>query len=142
MCSSDLPSFFFFNDTATTEIYTLSLHDALPIWILEIAPHAESPSFQVLSNEDVPSFIFSTLFDYSPVHYFGGTSFPYSIYGLSYNSKVVSIKNDHFFKTITGQHRIWNYCSYKWRSKSYSSKMNVTIREKFVNFLFCYTAYI
>src|SRR3712207_7132848 len=25
-------SFFFFNDTATTEIYTLSLHDALPIW--------------------------------------------------------------------------------------------------------------
>src|SRR5438552_11284956 len=26
--------FFFFNDTATTEIYTLSLHDALPICIL------------------------------------------------------------------------------------------------------------
>src|SRR5438552_15825378 len=24
--------FFFFNDPATTEIYTLSLHDALPIW--------------------------------------------------------------------------------------------------------------
>src|SRR2546422_11046317 len=30
--------FFFFNDTATTEIYTLSLHDALPIY-----PHADSP---------------------------------------------------------------------------------------------------
>src|SRR5258707_6403315 len=34
--------FFFFNDTATTEIYTLSLHDALPIyigsrWLLNIA---------------------------------------------------------------------------------------------------------
>src|SRR5437899_12840188 len=27
-----LPIFVFFNDTATTEIYTLSLHDALPIW--------------------------------------------------------------------------------------------------------------
>src|SRR5256886_14243915 len=26
--------FFFFNDTATTEIYTLSLHDALPIYAL------------------------------------------------------------------------------------------------------------
>src|SRR3712207_7032928 len=25
-------AFFFFNDTATTEIYTLSLHDALPIY--------------------------------------------------------------------------------------------------------------
>src|SRR3712207_8634929 len=27
-----LSCFFFFNDTATTEIYTLSLHDALPIY--------------------------------------------------------------------------------------------------------------
>src|SRR2546422_11643427 len=27
-----MSSFFFFNDTATTEIYTLSLHDALPIY--------------------------------------------------------------------------------------------------------------
>ncbi len=37
MCSSDLQFFFFvffFNDTATTEIYTLSLHDALPILIV------------------------------------------------------------------------------------------------------------
>src|SRR3712207_8882535 len=25
-------AYIFFNDTATTEIYTLSLHDALPIW--------------------------------------------------------------------------------------------------------------
>src|SRR5262245_66504043 len=30
-CPSLFPSFFFFNDPATTEIYTLSLHDALPI---------------------------------------------------------------------------------------------------------------
>src|SRR5258708_23872790 len=29
--------FFFFNDTATTEIYTLSLHDALPICVSEIS---------------------------------------------------------------------------------------------------------
>src|SRR3712207_6994083 len=28
--------FFFFNDTATTEIYTLSLHDALPIFLLNV----------------------------------------------------------------------------------------------------------
>src|SRR5256886_4848924 len=32
--------FFFFNDTATTEIYTLSLHDALPIFGTDSAPHA------------------------------------------------------------------------------------------------------
>src|SRR6266536_1153689 len=32
--------FFFFNDTATTEIYTLSLHDALPIAIFRSSPRA------------------------------------------------------------------------------------------------------
>src|SRR5260370_26811626 len=30
------PFFFFFNDTATTEIYTLSLHDALPIYVFAV----------------------------------------------------------------------------------------------------------
>src|SRR2546427_6759584 len=30
--------FFFFNDTATTEIYTLSLHDALPIYCFATQP--------------------------------------------------------------------------------------------------------
>src|SRR3712207_8094303 len=35
--SSDVYSFFFFNDTATTEIYTLSLHDALPIFAHNLA---------------------------------------------------------------------------------------------------------
>src|SRR2546425_8746667 len=38
-----MPVFFFFNDTATTEIYTLSLHDALPIFVRRllgpVAPH-------------------------------------------------------------------------------------------------------
>src|SRR5436190_6435995 len=35
--------FFFFNVTSTTEIYTLSLHDALPIWILGDYPESENP---------------------------------------------------------------------------------------------------
>src|SRR3989442_8801442 len=34
-CYHCLFYFFFFNDTATTEIYTLSLHDALPIYQLD-----------------------------------------------------------------------------------------------------------
>src|SRR6201986_2240578 len=33
MALSPTPRLFFFNDTATTEIYTLSLHDALPIFL-------------------------------------------------------------------------------------------------------------
>src|SRR2546430_15977210 len=39
--------FFFFNDTATTEIYTLSLHDALPICI-EAAAVADHHALLVL----------------------------------------------------------------------------------------------
>src|SRR5207248_11473554 len=34
--------FFFFNDTATTEIYTLSLHDALPIYFPSLRGHDPS----------------------------------------------------------------------------------------------------
>src|ERR1035441_8230938 len=46
-----LPSWFcfFFNDTATTEIYTLSLHDALPI----CCPHALHPE-HALGRTDEP----------------------------------------------------------------------------------------
>src|SRR6266699_6958141 len=40
--------FFFFNDTATTEIYTLSLHDALPI------SAAETPSWPGRTAEMIP----------------------------------------------------------------------------------------
>src|SRR2546422_11405830 len=40
--------FFFFNDTATTEIYTLSLHDALPI----LGGHPRGP--QALQRVDLP----------------------------------------------------------------------------------------
>src|ERR1043165_10297020 len=39
--------FFFFNDTATTEIYTLSLHDALPIYARG-APPSDSSRFHHL----------------------------------------------------------------------------------------------
>src|SRR3712207_9373210 len=33
------PPIFFFNETTTTDIYTLSLHDALPIFIVEQLRH-------------------------------------------------------------------------------------------------------
>src|SRR3712207_7190168 len=41
-----LPILFFFNDTATTEIYTLSLHDALPIsrWSGSLTRLCSSPT--------------------------------------------------------------------------------------------------
>src|SRR5256885_5379083 len=44
--------FFFFNDTATTEIYTLSLHDALPI---SFAIDGSGPvSFRIPADLDIP----------------------------------------------------------------------------------------
>src|SRR6266566_10165937 len=60
----DLLVVFFFNDTATTEIYTLSLHDALPIfrkwrrrgrgwashtWLLGSAPRSEEHTSELQS---------------------------------------------------------------------------------------------
>src|SRR2546429_9414133 len=46
--------FFFFNDTATTEIYTLSLHDALPISGRRRCPASEYPTAPV-RRVDVPA---------------------------------------------------------------------------------------
>src|SRR3712207_9463298 len=44
-CESTVCEYCFLNDTATTEIYTLSLHDALPIWYapetVHRAPHGQ-----------------------------------------------------------------------------------------------------
>src|SRR5258707_7327187 len=50
--------FFFFNDTATTEIYTLSLHDALPIWafrerfLLDVSPAEFVPVERMASAKE------------------------------------------------------------------------------------------
>src|SRR5258708_17235049 len=47
--------FFFFNDTATTEIYTLSLHDALPIY----GPHYSTiESIRQKTKRQKPSLLF------------------------------------------------------------------------------------
>src|SRR3712207_6986647 len=56
--------YFFFNDTATTEIYTLSLHDALPIFY-------EISSSQKSKAKDIPPATsrFRTSLEGSPIHY-------------------------------------------------------------------------
>src|SRR2546427_2906538 len=50
--------FFFFNDTATTEIYTLSLHDALPI--LSARPAWSTRSCAAPSARDSPNSLRAT----------------------------------------------------------------------------------
>src|SRR2546427_5212316 len=49
--------FFFFNDTATTEIYTLSLHDALPICISPSAEVTLGP-FQIVGPNEIAACFF------------------------------------------------------------------------------------
>src|SRR3546814_19797199 len=50
--------FFFFNDTATTEIYTywhtLSLHDALPIWLLTLMTAPPRPPCALRPKPSAP----------------------------------------------------------------------------------------
>src|SRR5256885_8533607 len=53
--------FFFFNDTATTEIYTLSLHDALPISPPASAWSAEGSNCRVCSAHHESQETFGTL---------------------------------------------------------------------------------
>src|SRR2546422_1231377 len=45
--------FFFFNDTATTEIYTLSLHDALPIFLIFIGIGAMTDFQPLMENPKI-----------------------------------------------------------------------------------------
>src|SRR5690349_22776087 len=52
--TSRLVSIFFFNDTATTEIYTLSLHDALPIWRVRRVAGDPGSSAPVVAGPDEP----------------------------------------------------------------------------------------
>src|SRR5258708_32984675 len=55
-------TFFFFNDTATTEIYTLSLHDALPISSLDHAVWVHRPFTMdewLLFDMESPSYAFA-----------------------------------------------------------------------------------
>src|SRR5260221_2579790 len=53
MYSRSISFFFFFNDTATTEIYTLSLHDALPIylWLIGLFGMAVAAALFAGSNQ-------------------------------------------------------------------------------------------
>src|SRR5256885_17182711 len=54
-----LSFFFFFNDTATTEIYPLSLHDALPIYELFGSPLTAALLHEIAAGlgSDVPFFL-------------------------------------------------------------------------------------
>src|SRR2546422_6422396 len=55
--------FFFFNDTATTEIYTLSLHDALPILSMKSSSIVRLPSYCTFPPVTLARWIFDLSID-------------------------------------------------------------------------------
>src|SRR3712207_8537779 len=67
----DFCVFVFFNDTATTEIYTLSLHDALPISSSEEAEMKqgdEIPELKVTPDKYLPHRYAGASGDFNPIH--------------------------------------------------------------------------
>src|SRR2546429_8031493 len=70
-----MTSSFFFNDTATTEIYTLSLHDALPIhrpdFLKRVVPQARLLDALVLQLQFADEIRVMDEKDWTPVRLFG-----------------------------------------------------------------------
>ena len=54
VCFCLLFFFFFFNDTATTEIYTLSLHDALPIYVCMVLKTKNRTRNHIFGSDFIP----------------------------------------------------------------------------------------
>src|SRR5258708_23378221 len=102
-------SFFFFNDTATTEIYTLSLHDALPISVQAVnGGNQDSDAFVTEINSSGSALVYST--------YLGGSSMDWgnaiTVRSEEHTSELQS--PDHLVcRLLLGKKKII-YCSSYW----------------------------
>src|SRR5437899_6679177 len=56
---------FFFNDTPTTHIYTLSLHDALPISVRRLHPLARRDQHEEVDRDEHPSVVAPATFSWA-----------------------------------------------------------------------------
>src|SRR5258708_14819754 len=101
--------FFFFNDTATTEIYTLSLHDALPI-------------STVCCWSDMPGR--SKRSDSRSCHrYFGGPSVPGGDLARIGDLVAIDVSGDRKSTRLNSSHQIISYAVFCLKKKnSYSTE--------------------
>src|SRR5690242_21041242 len=86
-------SFFFFNDTATTEIYTLSLHDALPI--LETVRRLGLPMVVIVYDDEAYG---------AEVHHFGPDGFPLDTVTFP-PTDIAAVARGHGFESVTVRDR-------------------------------------
>src|SRR2546421_10179835 len=91
-------TFFFFNDTATTEIYTLSLHDALPIL---------SPTMPTISSGPLPSHEISICLPTG------------SWFGKYFFARVSLIKRDRKSTRLNSSHDQISYAVFCLKKKNY-----------------------
>src|SRR5207249_11962564 len=89
--------FFFFNDTATTEIYTLSLHDALPIFPPELGGFDCDPPTPRVCSLELPRIVCSWLDRKSTRLNSSHVSISYAVFCLKKK------KNLHLPKSLTSR---------------------------------------
>src|SRR2546430_8995108 len=98
-------SFFFFNDTATTEIYTLSLHDALPISISFLLKHLV-PSVGTLSTASpLDKFLDRKSTRLNSSH----SQISYAVFCLKKKKTIKTLPSFEFIKTYTWYGSIPNF---------------------------------
>src|SRR3712207_8332297 len=103
--STSPPSFFFFNDTATTEIYTLSLHDALPIsgqrLGLPLLNHLERVGTRMIQSQVLPMPLFTNPRDRKSTRLNSShANISYAVFCLKKKNNVyllLHLKNHHLY---------------------------------------------
>src|SRR5260221_7782631 len=112
-------SFFFFNDTATTEIYTLSLHDALPISI-------GSTTFCVIRSMPVWRTDASTIF----VLWTRFQSFPLLQVRNSESRSSPATEGDRKSTRLNSSHTVISYAVFCLKKKKKQLRLHRSRREK------------
>src|SRR5258708_24644927 len=105
---SSMFSIFFFNDTATTEIYTLSLHDALPIY-----SSAASDRCHLCRAHEFSAWVNSCL----------GIAHPGSKFFLVYDA------SDRKSTRLNSSHQIISYAVFCLKKKSSSILVTLFLRD-------------
>src|SRR5438132_9692617 len=96
--------FFFFNDPSTTEIYTLSLHDALPIWNLDLKSANFNPCAVLMTTTRAPAGIAPDLDRKSTRLNSSHTVISYAVFCLKKKKKN---KRDNYTKRLTTTESSW-----------------------------------